>query len=1433
MGKKGKRPCNPGPRNLRSARNYSIGLDLGTGSVGWAVVDENGELYRINGDKPTWGSRLFPSASTAAETRLKRGQRRRYDRRRQRIDALQAIFAEEMAKVDEEFFVRMRQSRLIKSDRDPQFQTDYDHPFFNATDFTEGAYYKDYPTIWHLRQELMRPGEKADIRLVYLALHNIVKYRGNFLYEDEGSALKAANADAAEAARGLVGALREYREQLCDTGLDDEWSFDPDEPAIKKALDNPRLSRGSRAEELERALGISDRKTMVRAIARACVGYDVEFAGEKGIFADVAEWGGAAKTKFALSGDEGVVEDFKSACPEIALPVFEAIQRAYSAYVLAGILKGSTSLSGAMVTSYKQHHDDLRIVKDLTREYLGLEAYRALFRGPKVRDPLGTGDSTPRYDYNKLPEGSYTAYIERGTKANRCSQEDLVKNIRKQFQACPELLADPRYEQIKPRLEADDGVFLAKQKTRNNGVIPYQLHLEELTAIVEAQGIHYPFLLENKELLEKIVSSRIPYYVGPLNTQPDPTGSYPNPVDPTRKFAWSVRRPGMEGVEVHPWNVEEVIDTDTTAERFIRRMTGTCTYLYGEDVLPRCSLLYEEFCVLNELNGVRWSEGARDAMRFDAADRRDMLEELFKEGRGISHQAVAKWLAKRHGVVDAHIVGTQGETGFESKLSTYRDFCAILGVSRLDEGSPLTVAEIEEIVLWNTVFEDRAILRRKIEERFAGRLTSEQIDKIVHKRYSGWGRLSKKFLVDLKAETCLGPMSIMDVLRDGDPHPGRHLRALNLMEALRDENLNFQGLVDQENRSYFERTGERLGIDDLQGSPALRRTVNQAMRVLDELVSIAGRPPARICIEETRDDDLKKKGKRTASRYKKLKEAVEKFRADVAEFDPELLNELEQNKDCLDDDRLMLYFAQGGKCLYSGRQLDIRNLQLYQIDHILPQSYIKDDSIDNRALVLQECNQRKLDSMLLDNNLVIRPMRRWWTQLKEAGLISEKKFARLTRTDVSDGAMRGFINRQIVETSQIIKFVRQLIEQKYPGTEVVTVRASLSHGLRERCGFVKCRELNNYHHAHDAYLACQMARFIEYRYPSWRDGFDLTMIRNYVKRLGEQYGVNRKMPGQAGFIVDSFMKSGFDRETGEIFKDAWDAERTVARMRADLESKYCFISRMPEEMSGAFWDETIYSPRDTKNGKNLKTPLKQSGVECAAGALSPSRYGGPNNVKQAYFFIFVAKDKKGRDKFFFEGVPIHLVQRIKADGSGEALRAYAEQIANENKCSGARVLKEKVLYGQKIMIGESELLLRGKSGSANEVLPAREMVFDTKILEVFLGDSEQTASEMFSLFASKLDYTCPKLATQLGLDRFRGRVADLTMTEWHALALGLLAIALGDRAQVDLKAVGGVGQAGHMLVNIANNLSSITWIDQSVTGIFEKRTTFEDLTRGL
>lgn len=56
-------------------------------------------------------------------------------------------------------------------------------------------------------------------------------------------------------------------------------------------------------------------------------------------------------------------------------------------------------------------------------------------------------------------------------------------------------------------------------------------------------------------------------------------------------------------------------------------------------------------------------------------------------------------------------------------------------------------------------------------------------------------------------------------------------------------------------------------------------------------------------------------------------------------------------------------------------------------------------------------------------------------------------------------------------------------------------------------------------------------------------------------------------PGTSSFVISSFMTSGFDEETGELFKDDWSASYEVAKLKSYFNYRQCFISRMPEETS--------------------------------------------------------------------------------------------------------------------------------------------------------------------------------------------------------------------------------------------------------------------------
>ena len=94
--------------------NYYVGFDIGTDSVGYAVTNEQYDLCKYKGE-PMWGVTLFDEAQLAVERRSFRVARRRLDRRQQRVKLLMELFAEEIGKIDKNFFVRIKESYLYRS----------------------------------------------------------------------------------------------------------------------------------------------------------------------------------------------------------------------------------------------------------------------------------------------------------------------------------------------------------------------------------------------------------------------------------------------------------------------------------------------------------------------------------------------------------------------------------------------------------------------------------------------------------------------------------------------------------------------------------------------------------------------------------------------------------------------------------------------------------------------------------------------------------------------------------------------------------------------------------------------------------------------------------------------------------------------------------------------------------------------------------------------------------------------------------------------------------------------------------------------------------------------------------------------------------------------------------------------------------------------
>ena len=297
--------------------------------------------------------------------------------------------------------------------------------------------------------------------------------------------------------------------------------------------------------------------------------------------------------------------------------------------------------------------------------------------------------------------------------------------------------------------------------------------------------------------------------------------------------------------------------------------------------------------------------------------------------------------------------------------------------------------------------------------------------------------------------------------------------------------------------------------------------------------------------------------------------------------------------------------------------LDIHHLNQYDVDHILPQSLIKDDSIDNKALVLQEENRAKSANLTVPKAYRDK-CNNWWKHLEKIHLISRKKLNNLQRPEFKNESIEGFINRQIVETRQITKHVANIISNLYEGTKVIYLKANISHNYRERFKLYKYRDLNDYHHAHDAYLAIVLGIYQNTYLKSKVNTFELKeLVSNLIKE-------KRYYELRYGYVVNSidqtFMK--VNHETGEVF----NIDDFTSKIENTLYRNDILISKKVEFKTGEFYNQT-------KNSKGMPgVPLKK-GYDTAL-------YGSYTSLNPSYA-VLIKYTKKGKKEQKLIGIPIY------------------------------------------------------------------------------------------------------------------------------------------------------------------------------------------------
>lgn len=1234
--------------------DYFIGLDIGTNSIGWAVSDSSYNLIKFNGNS-LWGARLFDEAQTAHDRRIFRTSRRRLQKRKQRINFLQEIFSECIGKVDAGFFNRLRESKFLVEDKQCDLEdSSLDTNILFADDkLNDKSYRKKYPTIYHLRKALIDDQQDAfDPRFVYLAIHHIYKHRGHFLYGD----LHIDKID-------FDSCIAELNDFLKDSDRQ-EIIFESEDQ--KKRFEGRLCVRGLISKKKEELLDILNLSK-----ADDCYYLVSLLSGSKETTKNLfgAEIDDESLKSISLSDDfEENIDKYKQILGDHNLDLLIKLKSIYDWSMLQEIRSNEEFISYAKVKSFEKHASDLKILKKLlnasptnmNKKDLILNTHECSYQNyvGHMGNNLSRKKRSPQHVKNNNEKTK--------PEINRCTYADFTSFLAKQIKELPQQTSD--VDTILGEIKNES--FLCLQKTKDNAVLPYQVHLQELTKILD-NASKYPafaFLSEKyadtvsvKDAIIKIFSFRVPYFVGPLNKK--------------SPFAWVVR----SDEKIYPWNFEKVVDLEKCAEKFITRMTAKCSYLSQYDVLPKNSLLYSRFTVLNELNNLKVS-----GVKVSVEVKQDIYNNLFKKYKKVTQTRLKDYLiAKGHMQKDEVISGIDGD--FKGSLGSLIDLQWLV---EIDGGKDIA----EDVIKLITILgENKRILTDYITSKYGDKLNEDDIKKLSKLSYSGWGNLSSEFLTGIFHDEEGKRYSIIDMLWE---------RNDNLMQLL-SFNYDFQRQVDKAKNNGGEFSIKEY-LDDAYVSPGVRRAIYQANKIVDEIHKIMKKPPSRIFVEMTRSEGEKK---RTVSRRNQLEDLYRKCREDYHG----ILSELSIQSDSeLRREVLYLYFLQQGKCMYSGERINIEDLHtgLYNVDHIYPQWAVKDDSLNNKVLVKTALNQEKSGKAIGAD--IKNKMKPFWKHLKDRHFISEDKYQRLIRSKpLTEEEKAGFINRQLVETSQATKVVANMFRMKYGDkTRVIYVKAGnvsdFRHDQRRSVTdsgiedlyplnetksnimqpdpvFVKCRELNNLHHAKDAYLNIVVGNVYNTKFTD--------NPLNFIKEArGRMIDVN--LDGEYN------ISRVFDRDVIRNGYVAWRAgtNGSIKQVRAVMQKNNIFITRKSFERKGQ-----ILKDRSRKGSGTSKIGMDPR--------FSIESFGGYREAGVAYFSVieYEIRGKKQREMIsvFIKDVDTYENNHMY----------YINNILGLNY-ENIRIVISKIPIYTLFYIDKLPVYLSGSTGSSLSVYSAFELKID-------------------------------------------------------------------------------------------------------------------------
>ena len=546
----------------------------------------------------------------------------------------------------------------------------------------------------------------------------------------------------------------------------------------------------------------------------------------------------------------------------------------------------------------------------------------------------------------------------------------------------------------------------------------------------------------------------------------------------------------------------------------------------GSKVCPKSSPLYQEFKIWQKLNDVEISGLINDEQKEDKGttskskrNKRRLLQEekelLFNElnyKEKLTKQDILKLLFKNTKELDLNFKELDGNHTQNTLIKAYLTIIERSG-HNLGDISKKSAKEITKAITetFNTLGINTEILKfnsslpdPKFDQQpmyklwhllysFEGDNSNLGNEKLIEKLQNTYGFNSEyaTILANVKFETDYGSLSskairkILPHLKDGNDYSVacEYAGYRHSKQSLTKEEIQNRVLKDKL---------ELLPRNSLR-NPVVEKILNQMINVVNTISETYGKPD-EIRIELARE--LKKSAKEREELTKSINETTKLHEEYVKKLQSEFgLSHVSRN----DIIRYKLYKeleSNGYKTLYTSTYIPHEKLfsKEFDIEHIIPQAKLFDDSFSNKTLEARQANLDKSNMTAYD--FVSQEYGEEYAKgdytsriekLYKDGKISKTKRDKLMmkETDIPSG----FINRDLRDSQYIAKKAREILEEivRY----VVPTTGSITDRLREDWQLVDVMQELNW----NKYNELGLTEIIK-----GRDGQLIRRIKDWTKR---------------------------------------------------------------------------------------------------------------------------------------------------------------------------------------------------------------------------------------------------------------------------------------------------------------------------------------------